>query len=228
MLRNVINKNTRSENDVVSRRFRPSTIPPSEKNNNLKPIPISIEKNRKRDSSSATTTTTRDKIAVLVICYNRPDYLRHTLNSLFERMPNEDVSRLPVIVSQDGNDPKVRNVVRDFESVADRKSVSYRHMQHPQTSRPGDTGYHKLARHFKWAFDKVFRENSDVGGVIVLEDDMEIAVDFFEMFLGLLPVLKNDPTLFTISAWNDNGKPQFASDPKKIYRSDFFLDSVGS
>ena len=102
-------------------------------------------------------------------------------------MPNEDVSRLPVIVSQDGNDPKVRNVVRDFESVADRKSVSYRHMQHPQISKPGDTGYHKLARHFKWAFDKVFRENSDVGGVLVLEDDMEIAVDFFEMFLGLLP-----------------------------------------
>jgi alpha-1,3-mannosyl-glycoprotein beta-1,2-N-acetylglucosaminyltransferase len=197
-------------NDVVASKPIPDLKPVPD----LKPISISVENSK--------TDLTMDKVAVLVICYNRPDYLRHTLTSLFDRMPEEDVSRLPVVVSQDGNNEKVKNVVRSFESVASRKAVSFKHIQHQQTNKLGDTGYHKLARHFKWAFDKVFQEYPDVKGVIVLEDDMEIAIDFFEMFLGLLPVLENDPTLFTISAWNDNGKPQFASDSEKIYRSDFF------
>jgi len=51
---------------------------------------------------------------------------------------------------------------------------------------------------------------------------LEISPDFFNYFEATLPILKSDPTLFCVSAWNDNGKKQFIGDPEKLYRSDFF------
>ena len=53
-------------------------------------------------------------------------------------------------------------------------------------------------------------------------DDLEIAPDFFSYFEATLPLLRADPTLFCVSAWNDNGKESFISDPHSLYRSDFF------
>lgn len=57
---------------------------------------------------------------------------------------------------------------------------------------------------------------------IVVEDDMEVAPDFFDYFRAFLPVLRQDPTLFCVSAWNDNGKSGFVNDTNRFYRSDFF------
>ena len=37
-------------------------------------------------------------------------------------------------------------------------------------------------------------------------DDLDVSVDFFEYFLSLYPVLRDDPSLWCVSAWNDNGK----------------------
>eukprot|EP00940_MAST-03C_sp_MAST-3C-sp2_P003385 g3385.t1 len=164
------------------------------------------------------------KIAVLVICYNRPEYLSRTLSSLLANVPKGkgEMTRLPIFVSQDGSDMKVAEVVKKYRSEAIARGLSFEHLKHRQTSERGDTGYHKLARHFKWAFATLFDNHPDLSGAIVLEDDMEVAVDFFDMFFGLMPVLESDPTIFTISAWSDNGKPEFVSDPRKIYRSDFF------
>lgn len=47
--------------------------------------------------------------------------------------------------------------------------------------------------------------NSAIENILVVEDDLEISVDFFGYFFNLLPLLKSDPTLWTVSAWNDNG-----------------------
>ena len=41
--------------------------------------------------------------------------------------------------------------------------------------------------------------------VIIIEDDMEVSVDFFDYFLSLAPLLTLDPTIWCISAWNDHG-----------------------
>lgn len=45
-------------------------------------------------------------------------------------------------------------------------------------------------------FDKLKFEN-----VIIIEEDLEIAVDFFEYFKATLPILQQDSTLMCISAW---------------------------
>lgn len=51
-----------------------------------------------------------------------------------------------------------------------------------------------------------------------------MAPDFFEYFLGTHSLLKNDSSLWCISAWNDNGKVGTIEEsrPDLLYRTDFF------
>ena len=60
--------------------------------------------------------------------------------------------------------------------------------------------------------------------VIIVEDDLEVSPDFFEYFEATLPLLRNDPTLWCVSAWNDNGKKGLIDEsrPDLLYRTDFF------
>jgi alpha-1,3-mannosyl-glycoprotein beta-1,2-N-acetylglucosaminyltransferase len=82
-------------------------------------------------------------------------------------------------------------------------------------------GYVRIAQHYGFALKKVF---DDMGfhQVIFLEEDMEIAPDFFSYFESMLPMLHNDPDLFCVSAWNDNGYASLVEDPKAVFRTDFF------
>ena len=54
--------------------------------------------------------------------------------------------------------------------------------------------------------------------VIIVEDDLEVAPDFYQFFESTLPILKADPTLWCVSAWNDNGKKDLV-DSKTIVMS---------
>ena len=58
--------------------------------------------------------------------------------------------------------------------------------------------------------------------VIILEEDIEIAPDFFCYLSSLTYLLDRDPTLLAVSAFNDNGGSDHASDPLRLLRSDFF------
>ena len=60
--------------------------------------------------------------------------------------------------------------------------------------------------------------------MIIVEDDLEVAPDFYEYFEAALPILKNDHSLWCVSAWNDNGKGGLIdqSTPDLLYRTDFF------
>lgn len=52
----------------------------------------------------------------------------------------------------------------------------------------------------------------------------KVAPDFFEYFRALYPILRDDPTLWCVSAWNDNGRDALV-DPSKaelLHRTDFF------
>ncbi len=40
-------------------------------------------------------------------------------------------------------------------------------------------------------------------------DDLLVAPDFFSYFHSLRPVLNSDPSVWCVSAWNDNGKKGF-------------------
>lgn len=55
-------------------------------------------------------------------------------------------------------------------------------------------------------------------------DDLDVSPDIFEYFLGTLPLLQADPTLWCVSAWNDNGKINLIDKTAHdiLYRTDFF------
>jgi hypothetical protein len=42
--------------------------------------------------------------------------------------------------------------------------------------------------------------------LVVLEDDMQLAPDFFPYFQATAPLLDADDSLFCISSWNDHGQ----------------------
>eukprot|EP00285_Hemiselmis_virescens_P009317 CAMPEP_0173407986 /NCGR_PEP_ID=MMETSP1356-20130122/68548_1 /TAXON_ID=77927 ORGANISM="Hemiselmis virescens, Strain PCC157" /NCGR_SAMPLE_ID=MMETSP1356 /ASSEMBLY_ACC=CAM_ASM_000847 /LENGTH=218 /DNA_ID=CAMNT_0014369221 /DNA_START=45 /DNA_END=697 /DNA_ORIENTATION=- len=102
-----------------------------------------------------------------------------------------------------------------------------RFMQHVDNSplikaNPGEMdSYYKIARHYGWALGKLF-EDQNVPWVIVLEDDLEVAPDLFHYFAAGAELMRQDPTLWTVTAWNDNGLPHLVQDPETVYRSDFF------
>lgn len=55
-------------------------------------------------------------------------------------------------------------------------------------------GYYKIARHYGWALNTVFNHGFEY--VIIVEDDLNVAPDFYEYFLSTYPLLKKDPSLW--------------------------------
>lgn len=58
--------------------------------------------------------------------------------------------------------------------------------------------------------------------LVAVQDDMQLAVDFFSYFEATAPLLSSDPTLYCVSSWNDHGQDRYVKDPLRLYRSDFF------
>lgn len=156
--------------------------------------------------------------AVVIMTCNRPEYLERTLKSVTKY--HKDVAeKFPLFVSQDGTDEYVMETARGYSEV--------NYLQHlddnpPKTKNPGDLiAYYKIASHYKWALTQLFNKRG-FRRVIILEDGMEIAPDFFNYFEATASLLDTDKTLLAISSWNDNGQDKFVSDPEELYRSDFF------
>ena len=42
--------------------------------------------------------------------------------------------------------------------------------------------------------------------IVCLTDDLDISPDFYEYFAATYRILTSDPSLWCVSAWNDNGK----------------------
>ena len=84
-------------------------------------------------------------------------------------------------------------------------------------------GYYKISRHYKWALEQVFMRHG-FQSVIITEDDLFVADDFFDYFQAMQRVLLKDQSLFCVSAWNDNGKAELidTSNGELVHRSDFF------
>jgi len=159
-------------------------------------------------------------IPLLLFSCNRPTVNR-ALDLLLTYRPNKE--QFPIIVTQDCGHKDTQAVI---ESYGDQ--IIY--IQQPDLSEPvippkekKFKGYFKIARHYGWALNKTF---VDMGfdQVIVVEDDLEISPDFFEYFSATLPLLKQDKSLWCVSAWNDNGKAGLINEtaPELLYRTDFF------
>lgn len=83
--------------------------------------------------------------------------------------------------------------------------------------------------HYGWALNEVFHGATYKNvipvpskRVIVLEEDIHIAPDFFAYFQATARILDKDASLLAISAFNDNGFHSKVSNATRVLRSDFF------
>ncbi|XP_059433867.1 alpha-1,3-mannosyl-glycoprotein 2-beta-N-acetylglucosaminyltransferase isoform X2 [Corylus avellana] len=156
--------------------------------------------------------------AVVIMACSRADYLERTIKSVL-KYQSPVAMKYPVFVSQDGSHPDVKSKALSYDQLT--------YMQHldsepVQTESPGELiAYYKIASHYKWALDELFYKRN-FSRVIILEDDMEIAPDFFDYFEAAAALLDKDKSIMAVSSWNDNGQKQFVHDPYALYRSDFF------
>ncbi|XP_030250984.1 alpha-1,3-mannosyl-glycoprotein 2-beta-N-acetylglucosaminyltransferase a [Sparus aurata] len=159
-------------------------------------------------------------IPILVIACNRVT-VRRCLDKLLQHRPSAEL--YPIIVSQDCGHAETAEVIRSYgDKVTHLKQPDLSDIA-VQPQHKKFQGYYKISRHYRWALNQVFKTLSH-SSVVIVEDDLEVAPDFFEYFRALLPLLKSDPSLWCVSAWNDNGRDGFV-DPGKanlLYRTDFF------
>jgi hypothetical protein len=152
---------------------------------------------------------------VLLFCNNRADLLNRTLASL---LAIRGVSRDRVIASQDGSDPRNTDVL-------ERWAVAY--WVHPKAPldarRRRKAGAALIAEHYKWAIERAFATFARASALVIAEDDMDFAPDFMDWFTTLSPLLERDPTLWTISAFNDNGFAERVLDDERVLRTDWTI-----
>ena len=71
--------------------------------------------------------------------------------------------------------------------------------------------------------------------LIIIEEDLDVSLDFFSYFSQTLPLLTSDPSVYCISAWNDQGYDHSCRDPTLLYRVEtmpglgwYVVDNSGS
>uniref|UniRef100_A0A1A8NE72 Alpha-1,3-mannosyl-glycoprotein 2-beta-N-acetylglucosaminyltransferase n=1 Tax=Nothobranchius pienaari TaxID=704102 RepID=A0A1A8NE72_9TELE len=159
-------------------------------------------------------------IPILVIACDRVT-VKRSLDKLIQYRPSAEL--FPIIVSQDCGHSETARVIGSYGNQVT-------HIRQPDLSdirvRPEHRkfqGYYKISRHYRWALNQVFNTFSQ-STVVIVEDDLEVAPDFFEYFRALYPILRSDASLWCVSAWNDNGRDALvdSSRAKLLYRTDFF------
>ncbi|XP_037818420.1 alpha-1,3-mannosyl-glycoprotein 2-beta-N-acetylglucosaminyltransferase [Lucilia sericata] len=207
---------------------QPIQEPPSsnERQENILEQPNDTETNLVINSQQPVTQPTKTHLSngqpiipVLVFACNRVS-ISKCLDNLIKYRPS--MEQFPIIVSQDCGDEATRNVILSYkEQVSLIEQPDQSDIFVPPKEKKFK-GYYKIARHYGWALNNTFGKGYDY--VIIVEDDLNVAPDFFEYFSGTHHLLKQDPSLWCVSAWNDNGKANLidASHPELLYRTDFF------
>jgi len=147
---------------------------------------------------------------VMLLAHARPEQLNETLASLLA-VRGLNASRLYVM--QDGTNAQVSAAVRarGLPLVA----------LPAQDGTGDDKSGSSIARAYGAALSKAFELSGDEA-LLVVEDDLLFSPDLMEYFLAGYHVLKADPSLWCVSAWNDNGFGGLVRDQKRLLRTGFF------
>lgn len=162
----------------------------------------------------------KNAIAIILFSCRRVNISR-VIDQLIKYRPSRD--RFPILVFQDCWHGSTINTILSY------RKMLYLVYQPNQTDillprrKQFLQGYYRISRNYKWALDLVFNYYN-FSAAVVVEDDLDISPDFYEYFMATLPILQTDPTLWCVSAYNDNVSPGHANvDAVNIlYRSDFF------
>ncbi|KAJ8367126.1 hypothetical protein AAFF_G00330880 [Aldrovandia affinis] len=141
-------------------------------------------------------------VPVAVIAGNRPNYLYRMLRSL---------------LSAHGANPQMITVFIDgyYEEPMDVVELfGLKGVQHTPISIKNA----RVSQHYKASLTATFNLHPDANFAIVLEEDLDISIDFFSFLSQTIHLLNEDESLYCISAWNDQGYEHTAEDPSLLYR----------
>lgn len=154
------------------------------------PKTIGNTANKISDKPVLVTSDNQPVIPVLVFACNRVT-VNKCLDNLLAYRPSAE--QFPIIVSQDCGHKETKNVILSYQDQVqlieqpDQSAI-------PVSPKEKFLGYYKIARHYGWALNNTFQRGYEF--VIIVEDDLNIAPDFFEYFRGTYPLLRNDSTLW--------------------------------
>ncbi|NWR96769.1 protein O-linked-mannose beta-1,2-N-acetylglucosaminyltransferase 1 [Motacilla alba alba] len=141
-------------------------------------------------------------VPVAVIAGNRPNYLYRMLRSLLSA---QGVNPQMITVFIDGYYEEPMDVVELFGLSG---------IQHTPISIKNA----RVSQHYKASLTATFNLFPDAKFAVVLEEDLDISVDFFSFLSQSIHLLEEDESLYCISAWNDQGYEHTAEDPSLLYR----------
>ncbi|KAJ9468853.1 hypothetical protein DIPPA_20478 [Diplonema papillatum] len=160
-----------------------------------------------------------DTFAVVIFTYRRAEMLKKCIERVLSLTGDDPNFR--IFVSQDGRSTDVDAVIESFASqvtrlIHDRNDTGATAKEKRLHFEP----YYAIAHHYGWAMNEIFSVSS-YNRLVILEEDLEVANDFFEYMRAASPLLDDD-TFFCVSAWNDNGQANLVADEKALYLTDFF------
>lgn len=152
--------------------------------------------------------------ALIVFASQRPAELQQALAALCAL---EGLGRFVLYVSQAGGNDAVRAVVSNAALRLQQRARNFERWvykrRHQQASR---------SQHYRFGLYRAFQQRRH-SHVIVLDDDMQASPDLLLYFEAMAPLLEVDPTLWCISAWNDNSRAAgFRWDAKRMMRTSYF------
>ncbi|XP_034003097.1 protein O-linked-mannose beta-1,2-N-acetylglucosaminyltransferase 1 [Trematomus bernacchii] len=141
-------------------------------------------------------------VPVAVIAGNRPNYLYRMLRSLLSA---HGVNPLMITVFIDGYYEEPMDVVELF---------GLKGVQHTPISIKNA----RVSQHYKASLTATFNLHPEANYAIVIEEDLDLSIDFFSFLSQTVHLLDEDDSLYCISAWNDQGYEHTAEDPALLYR----------
>lgn len=191
---------------------------------NKQPLTLSFENSPNKNQISSIIPT-------IIFACNRVT-VNLALDKLLIARSHYPTFNLPLIVSQDTCDSQeTKNVILKY--VQENDHVYYLEQTDRSDPAPELTvkqkktqlGYYKLARHYKSGINSLFNNfeevtknvyagklamgNQEIQNIIIMEDDLEVSEDFYSFMIAGKKVMEKNERVYCVSAWNDNGKPDF-------------------
>ncbi|KAK7574065.1 hypothetical protein V9T40_011256 [Parthenolecanium corni] len=140
-----------------------------------------------------------DSIAILLMSCNLLT-ISKTLDLLVQYRPSKQ--QFPILVAQGCDSNSAIKLTRSFKEVHFVFHKDWNSLLSPFEQENQEKDY---AKQYQKILDLTFNYYG-FQAAVVLRDDLLVSPDFYEYFSATLPILQADPTLWCVSAWNDNGK----------------------
>ena len=144
---------------------------------------------------------------VAIIASNRPRYLFRMLYRLLN-VPGADRKMMTVFIDGVYNEAKAVAELLGLRVVINQIEI-------------GCHSNCRVQQQYRKSLSKVFNDFPFADVAIIIEEDLEVADDFFDYFSQTYPLLESDPSIYCISAWNDQGYQHSVKDPSLLYRVEF-------